>query len=109
MNNVKTLPKRAGYYTSKFQAITDLGYNDPITDTDERQVHIARILRQENFDLDIKIGYDCSDLGSRESEYYEFFQTRAPGEQELEQMYEDFYILEKRLKRIHQDLSSIYR
>jgi len=100
MSNVKTLPKHTGYYTSKFQAITDLGYNDPNTDTDERQVRIARILRQENFDLDIKIGYDCADLGHRESEYYEFFQTRAPGEQELEQMYEDFYILEKRKKRI---------
>ena len=100
MSNIEQIRRTTGYYTTKRQMITDLGYKDPLTDTDERQVDIGTILQNEGFEWKIVSNYDCSDLGSRESPYYEYFQTRAPGEQELEEMYEDFYVLQKPLHRI---------
>ena len=90
----------SSYYISKGQVIADLGYKNPSTDTDERQRAIWQILKDEGLSLEICIKYDCKNLGSRESNYYKFFQTRSPGEEDITEFYEEFYVLKKRRKRI---------
>ena len=88
------------YYVSIALMIMELGYENPSIDTDNRQRAIWELLKDEACSLKIYSKYDCKNLGSRESEYYKFFQTRSPGEEDVTEFFEEFYILKKRLKRI---------
>ena len=89
------------YYVTMGQMIMDLGYKNPNHDTDERQRDVWAALMDGEYELSLNPSYDCSTLASRESEYYPYFQTRAPGEgSDIASFYEDFYILQKPQLRI---------
>ncbi len=90
----------SNYYVAQGQQIAAMGYKNPAQDTDERQRQVWSILTRGGYTLKIVPGYDCSTLGCRESEFYQYFQTRSPGEEDVTDFYEQFYVLGKKRKRI---------
>jgi hypothetical protein len=80
--------------------IRELGYNDPVNDTDERQQRVFQKLVDLNMDLEIVTKHDLKNLGAHDHEYFKFFQTRAKSEEGVEEYFQQFYLHKKRLKRI---------
>ena len=101
MSLQEVIKRDSDYYITTAETIKHMGYKDPSRDLgDPRQRASWEVLEDGGYTLEIVASYDCANVGSHESEYFQYFQTRADGEGNTEHYYEQFYTFDKKPERI---------
>ena len=71
---VSTTRHDNNYYVGVLDSIRQLGYEDPSTDTDERQRQIWEELKNGDYSLKIITGHDLKNLAPHTADHFDYFQ-----------------------------------
>ena len=88
------------YYMDVATAIHQLGYNNPQQDPDKRQRMLYGALTAKDVNMEIVEAYDCSSLAPRSGTFYRFHQTRSDCEGNVDDIFEQIYLDNKRAERM---------
>lgn len=95
--------KPVDYYENTTRSIVTAGYNDISTDVDDRQKKMWAMIVRHNLTVRVEENFDfLENLADPTDKYYEIAQSRSKdiNSETVNDLYEDIYVLEKRMLRI---------